>query len=93
MIRFKREYYEWIQARGVGLNDRVASSPDSYISYLNSVSDLIGEDISPRVLSTEQDIDRLALKIAGRKAPKTINNYKSAMRQYVAMVQAGIVSK
>ena len=89
MIRFRQQYYEWIESRGVGANDRVASSPDSYISYLNTVSELIGEDISPRNLSSESDIETIALRITGRKAPKTINNYKSAMRQYVAMVQAG----
>jgi hypothetical protein len=91
MIRFKSQYYAWIESRGVGSNDLVASSPDSYISYLNSVSELIGDDISPSVLSTEQDLERIVLRIAGRRSPKTINNYKSAMRQYIAMVQAGIV--
>ena len=91
MIRYKSQYYAWIEARGVGSNDLVASSPDSYISYLNSVSELIGDDISPSVLSTEQDLESIVLRIAGRRSPKTINNYKSAMRQYIAMVQAGIV--
>ncbi len=91
MIRYKSQYYAWIEARGVGSNDLVASSLDSYISYLNSVSELIGDDISPSVLSTEQDLESIVLRIAGRRSPKTINNYKSAMRQYIAMVQAGIV--
>ena len=88
MIVYQSQYYAWIEARGVGSNDRVASSPDSYISYLNTVSKLIGKDISPSILSTGQDIERIAQSIEGEKAPKTINNNKSAMRQYVAMVNS-----
>ncbi len=93
MLRLKDEYYAWIESRGVGSNDLVASSPDSYVSYLNTVSALIGKDISPDILSTEEDVERIARSIEGRRAPKTITNYKSAMRQYVAMVRAGIPLK
>ena len=38
MIVNESQYRQWIIERGVGQNDRVASSPDSYISYLESVS-------------------------------------------------------
>ena len=93
MIFHKGEYYAWIESRGVGSNDLVASSPDSYVSYLKSVSKLIGKDISPELLSTEEDVERVARSIKGLRAPKTITNYKSAMRQYVAMVRAGIQPK
>jgi hypothetical protein len=93
MILHKNQYHTWITARGVGSNDLVASSPDSYVSYLNTVSELIGKDISPTVLSSEDGIEEIARSIKGRRAPKTITNYKSAMRQYVAMVQAGFHRK
>jgi hypothetical protein len=89
MIVHRAKYYAWIESRGVGSNDIVASSPDSYVSYLNSVSKLIGKPISPELLSTEEDVERVARSIDGRRAPKTITNYKSAMRQYVAMIRAG----
>jgi hypothetical protein len=89
MIHYQSQYYAWITARGVGSNDVVASSPDSYVSYLNTVSALIERDISPSVLSTDRDVDEIARYIAGRRAPKTVTNYKSAMKQYVAMVRAG----
>lgn len=89
MIRYQSQYYAWITARGVGSNDVVASSPDSYVSYLNTVSALIGTDISPSVLSTDRQVDEIAQHIAGMRAAKTITNYKSAMKQYVAMVRAG----
>jgi len=88
MIRYQSQYYAWIIARGVGSNDVVASSPDSYVSYLNTVSDLIGKDIAPSILSTNRQVDQIAQQIAGMRAPKTITNYKSAMTQYVAMVRA-----
>lgn len=93
MIIHKSQYYAFITLRGVGSHDLVASSPDSYVSYLNIVSELVGKDISPAVLSSEADVEKLARSIAGQRAPKTINNYKSAMRQYVAMVQAGLHRK
>ena len=88
MVRFQTEYYAWIKAAGVGLHDRVASSRDSYVGYLKMVSALIGKDISPEILSSETDVERIASEIAGSRAPKTITNYKSAMKQYVAMVRA-----
>ena len=88
MIVHKKQYFEWIQHQGVGLNDKIASSPDSYISYLNSVSELLLQDISPAILSTEEDVLAIARELEGRKAPNTIRNYKSAMRQYVAMVNS-----
>jgi hypothetical protein len=86
MIENQREYHEWIQQRGVGENDKVASSPDSYVSYLNGVSDLLGVDISARTLASEEDVLNIARTLEGKRAPGTIRNYKSAMRQYVAMV-------
>lgn len=87
MIINEYQYRQWIVDRGVGQNDRVASSPDSYISYLNSVSESIGEDISPSLLSSEADVDKIANRITD-KASNTIQNYKTAMRRYVEMVQS-----
>jgi hypothetical protein len=87
MNLFKNEYYRWIESRGVGSRDIVASSPDSYISYLDTVSELLGKDISPVLLSSEQDVEKIARAIEGMRAPKTIRNFKSAMRQYAAMVR------
>lgn len=88
MIAYQQRYYEWIQQQGVGLKDRIASSPKSYLSYLNGIVELLGEDISPAMLSTEEDVLAIARKLEGLRAPATIRNYKSAMKQYVAMVVA-----
>ncbi len=87
MIINKSQYCQWLIDHGIGRNDRVASSPDSYISYLNSVSRLIGEDISPSLLSSKADVDTVAARIKD-KAVRTVQNYKTAMRRYVEMVQS-----
>lgn len=86
MIEFKDEYRAFIVQQGVGLHDSVASSPDSYLSYLNSVSDILQQDISPAILRTEDDINRIVSSLKGHRAPNTIANYRSAMRQYVNFV-------
>jgi hypothetical protein len=88
MIQHEKLYLEFIIERGVGSNDHVTSSPASYISYLRSVSGLIRSDINPAVLRSEADISNITRKLEGTKAPKTIRNYCSAMRQYVAFVEA-----
>lgn len=88
MIQHESEYLRWLEQRGVGANDHVASSPKSYVSYLNSVSRALGIDISPSILSSEADVTRIVEDIKGKRARNTIQKYKSAMHQYVAMVQA-----
>jgi hypothetical protein len=87
MIVNESQYRLWIVEHGVGQKDRVASSPDSYISYLNSVSKSLGEDISPSVLSSEADVDAIAARITD-KAVRTVQNYKTAMHHYVEMVKS-----
>ena len=88
MIKYEGLYLDFITRRGVGANDVVASSPASYISYLNSVAKLINSDISPEVLRSEIDVSNIASRLRGKRADNTIRNYCSAMRQYVAMVEA-----
>jgi uncharacterized protein (DUF433 family) len=86
MIQHEQRYLDYIQRRGVGAKDQVASSPDSYVSYLNSVSRLLASDISPELLHSEADVERVVGQLQGERAPNTLRNYASAMRQYVAMV-------
>lgn len=88
MVRYETEFLEFIETQGVGARDKVASSPNSYLSYLSTVSKLIGEDITPANLKTEDDVVNIAAKIADKRSAKSIDNYKSAMRQYMAMVNA-----
>lgn len=88
MILHEDLFLKFIESQGVGSNDVVASSPASYISYLNSVAKLIDSDITPANLRTEIDVKNIAHKIKGQRARSTIRNYCSAMRQYVAMVKS-----
>ena len=87
MIVNEQKYLEWIEKNGVGENDIVASSPKSYISYLNTVSELIGQDISKANLFNKNCIVNISNQLDGKRSEKSISNYKSAMRQYVNMVQ------
>lgn len=87
-IRYQEEYTRYIINQGVGENDKVASSPNSYISYLRSVSTHLNIEINETTLGSEDDVQRLATAIEEVRAPKTIKNYISAMRQYVAMIQS-----
>lgn len=89
MIKNERKFLEWIEIKGVGANDHVASSTKSYISYLNTVSKLIDEDISEKNLYDENCVIEIANKLNGLRSQKSVSNYKSALRQYVAMVQNG----
>ncbi|MDZ7642573.1 MAG: hypothetical protein U5J62_11210 [Desulfurivibrio sp.] len=67
---------------------KVASFPDSdVLQILRSVSELIRHDITPEILRSETYISNIAAKLNGMRAPKTIKNYCSAMRQYIAFVQ------
>ncbi|MEM6192260.1 hypothetical protein [Shewanella scandinavica] len=85
-ISHKDQYVRFIVNRGVGANDRVANSVDSSLSYLRSVSHHFGIEISPETLNSEADVQLLANSLEGVRRPRTIGNYVSAMRQYVAIV-------
>ncbi|WP_158974290.1 hypothetical protein [Cellulophaga sp. L1A9] len=87
MIKNEGKYLEWIERNGVGKNDYVASSTKSYISYLNTVSKLIGEDISEKNLYNENCVIEIADRLNGLRSEKSISNYKSALRQYATMVK------
>ena len=88
MIDHESLFLDFIAQRGVGSKDVVASSPASYVSYLNSVAKLIGRDITPALLRGESDVLKIARSLSGKRKENTIRNYRSAMRQYVAMVEA-----
>lgn len=87
MIKNETKYLQWLEENGVGENDRIASSLNSYISYLNTVSKIIGEDISERNLFDETCIFDMEKKMIGKRSQKSISNYKSAMKQYMRMVK------
>lgn len=88
MIQHQELFLDFIVSQGVGAKDLVASSPKSYISYLNSVAKFIGSDVTPAILRTDSDVENIASRISGIRKESTIRNYCSAMRQYVAMVKS-----
>ena len=86
-IEHEQKYRQYMEKTGVGKKDVVASSPNSYISYLNSVSRLLGKPVTPNLLRTENKVDQIKRALEGLRAPKTISNYGSAMRKYCEMVE------
>ena len=87
-IRHQQEFTRFIIERGVGINDSVASSTDSYLSYLRSLSKILNTEINELTLGSEDDVQRIVAAIKGSRKPKTVSNYTSAMRQYVSMIQS-----
>lgn len=87
MILHQEIYLKFIQDKGVGKKDRVASSLNSYVSYLNGVARLLSRDITPDLLRSESDVETVARSLEGQRKSTTIDKYKTAMRHYVAMVQ------
>jgi len=88
MVEYLDKYQSFIKIKGVGSNDIVSYSVESYVSYMNSVSTHLDISVGPKNLSTEHDITSLSgcLSKSGKVSEKTIKNYRSAMRQYVRMV-------
>ena len=90
-IKYENEYKKFIIKEGVGANDKVASSPDSYISYLRSVSKLINQDISPSLIQNEASINIIIEKLNKKRAQKTLKNYRSALKRYLSFAQTKVV--
>jgi hypothetical protein len=89
MIQYQKEYEIYIRRQGVGSKDQVADSVQSYISYLNGVARHLNIIISPKLLSSEKDINILSSQLSKTRkvSAKTIKNYCSAMRHYVGLVR------
>ena len=87
MILYENEYRTFIESRGVGQHDKVASSVESYVSYLRSVSKGTEQYITPQLIASEERIEEIAQSLVGKYAAGTINNCKSAMRQYLAFAK------
>ena len=87
MIEYENEYEKFIMLHGVGSNDIVASSPKSYIRYLQSVSTLLNQNISPKLIQNEESLDEIIHRIEGLRAKKTLLNYKTALNQYLKFCQ------
>lgn len=88
MIKHKNLYYRFLIQNGVGKKDRVASSPDSYISYLNGLAKLLNTEISESLVKNKTDIDNIIIGLSGQKAEATLSHYKTALNQYLKFVNS-----
>ncbi len=86
MIKYQEEFETYIKANCSG--DKAAATVKSHLSSLNNVSKYLAISINAKILSTQRDIDELADRLSntGKLSPKNINHYRSAMQQYVNMV-------
>jgi hypothetical protein len=85
-----KKYRLFIEERKVGARDKVASSVDSYVLYLNSVANQLDIRIGPDQLSSGADIESLTNQLRGHKVNESsLANWRSAMKQYVSMVLSG----
>lgn len=86
MIKYQEEFETYIRANCPG--DKAAATLKSHLSSLNNVSRYLGISINAKILSTESDIDELADRLSktGKLSPKNIKHYRTAMQQYVNMV-------
>ncbi|HIJ88195.1 MAG TPA: hypothetical protein HPP97_11045 [Desulfuromonadales bacterium] len=92
MIEHEKQYVTFIQAKGVGKNDKIeGASPRSYLGYLTSVSEILDFNISPQTVKTDDDVNNILSKLKNhntiKRADKTIRNYGSALKKYAEMVQ------
>jgi len=90
MILYEDEYREYIIHQGIGANNRVGSSPNSHISYLNRVSRLIGQDISPALIRNRESINNIITQLNELNLPKsTLSNCKTALNHYLRFSEGG----
>ena len=77
MIQFQEKYECFLREHGVGINDQVADSVKSYISYLTSVSRKLSIDIGPQLFSSNLDIEELSNQLTklGKVSGRIIRNY------------------
>lgn len=84
MIENEQEFRDWCQYT---LNDNTINS---YVSWLNTVSNIIGNPISSATLSSDQHVADATALLRNNITynPGTIQNMLSAMRKYVAMIRS-----
>jgi len=88
MIKYQTEFEGYMLANGTGPAEKVAASVKSCVASLHSVSKHLDININAKVLGSEDDINELSerLRQMGRISPKNIKFYRTAMQQYVNMV-------
>jgi len=89
LLVHRKKFEQYISERGVGSKDKVADSVKSYVSYLNGVSKHLNIEINPDTLSTQSDIEELSSRLHGKVSPRTLHNYRTAMKRYIEMLQEG----
>ncbi len=94
-IEHEQKYLQHLEKAGVGKNDEVASSPESYASYIRSVSRSMGKPITPNLVSSPDQIEKIIrqvkdkplLKTGRPPAKSTLEKWKTALAAYLEMCE------
>jgi len=88
VIKYQAEFEGYLRDNASGLGDKAAAKVKSSIASLNSVCKYLGVTINAKMLGSENDIDGLCARLSktGKVSEKNIKHYRSAMQQYVNMV-------
>lgn len=79
-------FKEYLASKRVGEKDQVASSIDSYVSYINSIANLLSIKISPSTLGDMHQFEDVFRRLTELKLKRTtLSNLRVAARHYVAM--------
>jgi 5-methylcytosine-specific restriction endonuclease McrA len=93
-IQYLEQFKLFIMSKGVGEKDRVASSVDSYASYLNSVANQLKINISPTTLGNQAQLESVKSQLLSQKTkPKTLGNLMTAAKHYVDMILSNNFNK
>ncbi|OIO70144.1 MAG: hypothetical protein AUJ57_08600 [Zetaproteobacteria bacterium CG1_02_53_45] len=88
MIKYQDEFEGYLRDNASGPGDKAAAFVKSSIASLNSVCKYLGVTINAKILGSDSDIDALCARLSktGKVSDKNIKHYRSAMQQYVNMV-------
>jgi len=88
VIKYQNEFEGYLTDNGTGPRENVAAYVKACVASLNSVSKYLGISINAKILGSTNDIDDLSAQLSktGKVSPKNIKHYRSAMQQYVNMV-------
>ena len=65
-IRRRSVFKEWIRERGAGTRNQTGDSIQSYVTYLERVSRVLGMEVGPKTVRSRTDAERIAVRLVER---------------------------
>ncbi|MDX8409834.1 MAG: hypothetical protein R8J84_07350 [Mariprofundales bacterium] len=88
MFKYQAEYELYLKKKRVVTRDKTVDAVQLNVAFLDSVSEHLGINLTPRVLGSNEDIEAFVTQLAksGKIPARKIKNYRAAMQHYVDMV-------